>query len=131
MSATFIERCIHRGDYENDGGAVDLDEFENCLVMYEAGMLTNTAIIERFAESEPQEEQIQDLLNTMPATTLSLNVPLVGILATPAAVARAQWVRSIRAVLNAGLWSLDAESTDGTYLDGFDTAAEVETALGL
>lgn len=128
--ASFIERVMYLSDYETDGGPVDLDEFENCLVLFETNALSNVTVRERFASTTPQRNQIQAILDTMPTSSLTLTILTVGVAAGANAQARARWARSVRAILNCGRWSQDP-ATNSTYFDNYDTAAKVQSALGI
>lgn len=111
MSASFLERCLNLGDYENDGGAIDTVDLHSHLVLYEAGLCTAANIYFRYSCTEAQENDVDAILATMPGTILSaLN-----------AVARARWAGVIFHVLKLGLQGHPS----------YDSVAEVETALGI
>jgi len=104
MSATFIERCIRVGDYDNDGGIIDLETFEDFLYLYEAsasgidGDFMETA----FSLTPAQRAQLDDILATRPATLLTaLN-----------ATARSRWAHTIFSVLRCGVRAMPEMDTD-------------------
>lgn len=111
MSASFIERCTLTGDYENDGGNVDLGQLQSCLVMYEAGIVNAAFIKTCFSCTTAQGEDVNDILATMPSVLLTI---LNGL-------ARARWTARIIEVLRAGQqqWS------------GFTNVALIKGHLGI
>lgn len=111
MSATFYERLMRIGDYENDGGIVDVEGFQNCLALYEAGDYSASQIKSYFSCTAEQEEDVDDILGTLPGTLLSF-------LQT---AARARWALHIGAVFRGSLMALS----------GFSTEAECKAAIGL
>jgi len=108
MSATFYERILRTGDYENDGGYIDIEEFEDLLVMYEAGEVGAALIKSRFSCTTPQADDVDDILATIPN-------PLLGVLV------RARWAHLVAAICRSGLRGVAA----------YDTPAELEAELGV
>lgn len=110
MSATFIERCIRVGDYENDGGIIDIEDLEDHLHLLESGDITTADIETRFSLTTAQRTQLDDIVATLPAVTTAAD-----------AAARAGWVHRVFGVLRLGVRG----HTD------YDTDAKCATALGL
>ncbi len=111
MSATLIERCIRVGDFENDGGIIDIDDFEDYLYLLEAGIATAADLEAHFSLTTAQREQLDALVATMPASLLS----------AVNAAARARWVHKIYSVFRLGVRA----NAD------FDTDAKCAAALGI
>lgn len=109
--ATFIERCLRQGDWENDGGLVDIDLFQNSLALFESGRMTNADIHLLFNCTPGQAAEMEEITGTMPANTSSV----------PQAIARARWVVTTCAILRAGLIPWPA----------YDTPNKVRLSLGL
>lgn len=111
MSATFIERCIRVGDWENDGGIVDIGQLQTMLTLYEAGQINAQSIKDWFACTTEQGDELDEVLGTMPGTLLTLLQ----------AAARARWANTVCAIFTAGVM----------MHPDYDTANECRAALGL
>ena len=101
---------MYLGDYENDGGAIDLHVLWQLLHMYEAGIVDAAYIKTRHSLTTPQGADLDELLATMPGLILTaLN-----------ATARARWADTVYAVLYIG--------SEGNT--GFNSEALARAALG-
>lgn len=95
MSATFIERVIRVGDFDNDGGIIDMEALADFLILYEADALGITAdfLESEFSLTSPQRDQLDDILATRPSALLTaLN-----------ATSRARWAHRVSSVLRCGV----------------------------
>lgn len=110
MAATFYERCLRIGDYENDGGIVDLDALRVSFILYSDG-LVNAAWVKTTlgCTGTAQENDCQDILDTLPVVVLVLS-----------AAERAAWPHKVNAIFTAGVMGV-----------GFTTEALCKTALGI
>lgn len=117
MAATFYQRVLQIGDWENDGGAIDLGELYSYLVLYE-GSLMSAAQIKSFTNcTTAQEDDVDEILGTMPNTILSaLN-----------ATARARWPHLVYNVFKLGLYGAQGD----TRFAAFDSEADIKAALGI
>lgn len=117
MSATFYERMMRSGDWENDGGSINYDGLYKALRLFESSLVDDDYVaVEAVRDvgttlTTPQRADLDDVLATMPNVVLSaLN-----------ATARARWTHKIYAISCA---ALDQRT-------GFTTEAMVKTALGV
>lgn len=111
MAASFYERVLGLGDYENDGGIIDVGEMGTELVLYEASLTTAAAMKTKWSLTGAQGTDLDDILATMPNTLITL----------VQAAARARWAAKTFNVFKLGC------QTDSR----FDTVAELKTALGI
>lgn len=110
MSASFYERILQLGDWENDGGPVDVSDLQSQLILYEAGLMTAAEIASRYNCTVAQVLDVEEILGTMPTALLS----------AVQAAARARWSAKIGQVFKLG----------SQQDQRFDTVAEVKAAIG-
>lgn len=117
MSATFYERACKFGAYTTNGGALDLGELHDAMVLYAEGLVDSTYVSARATQgppsalTAPQIVELETLLATKPSYALS----------QCDAIAIAAWVGRVNAILVAG----------SKHYTGFSTEALVKTALGV
>lgn len=111
MSATFYERAIGVGDYDSDGGLIDLTAFFREIVLFEAGLTTAAALKTAFSLTTAQGNDLDDVLATMPGLVITLTQ----------AATRARWAQKVYQVFYLG------RQGDPR----FDTTAECKTAIGV
>ena len=109
--ATFIERVMRIGDYEEDGGHVDLDMFRTGLVLLQRGLIDAAYIKDLLGCTVPQGGDMDEILGLMPAST----PPEL------AETARMCWITEVYEILRAGLMQWV----------GFELEGDVRSALGL
>lgn len=112
--ASFVERCIRKDDWQEDGGHVDLDALQTGLVLYEAGKVDAAWLKTLFSCTGPQATQLDAILGTMPANVVVATVEL-------SPPERHRWAALIAEVMRAGL----AELAD------FTTEAACKAAIGI
>ena len=108
MSATFIERCTLKGDFYDDGGAVDLNHLKAALNIYDNDELTAEDLATIFNCTAGQTTELNEILATRPNAQKS-------------EFKRAQWSEKIVGIMYGG-------SQDWT---GFETASACRVKLGL
>jgi len=108
MSATFIERCTLKGDYEIDGGAIDLNHLKAALNIFDNEELDAENLSGIFNCTAGQETELNEILATRPNAQKS-------------EFKRAQWSEKIVGVMYGG-------SQNWT---GFETASACRVKLGL
>jgi hypothetical protein len=103
--ATFIERACAYGEYESDGGAIDINAFMHTLVLWNEDQISSAQLHGYFACTPAQEAECEEILATRPGGGL----------------ARVQWASRVIAKIWAG----------GQFQFGLVDAASVRAALGL
>jgi len=108
MSATLIERCTLKGDFENDGGAIDLNHLKAAINIFDNDELTAEDLEGIFGCTAGQAVVLNEILATRPNSQKS-------------EFKRAQWSEKIIGVMYGG-------SQNWT---GFETASACRVKLGL
>ena len=103
--ATFIQRCVQEGDFETDGGAIDLNLFKAVLNLADYGLITLPEFKTILGCTVAQGNEVDELFGSAPAAILD----------------KTRWAEAVVAVMYAG----------SKYWSGFETAAACRVKLGL
>jgi hypothetical protein len=103
--ATFIQRCVQEGDFETDGGAIDLNFLKSVTNLCDYGLLTRAEFKTILNCTVAQANECDEIFAAAPAPVLD----------------KARWAEAVVAVMYAG----------SQHWVGFETASACRVKLGL
>ena len=65
--ASFIDRCLARGDYNDDGGSVDIEVFKSFLNLIIEGSFATTKAHDYFSCTQAQMDEMDEIIATLPS----------------------------------------------------------------
>lgn len=111
--ASFIDRCIRTGNWQDDGSAVDIAYFNSALTCFDADLIDATQLKTLFNCTTDQGNELDEIIGQRPSNQNS--------------VPASRWAKMVIAVLDVALFEVSASST----ITGLNSAEAVRTALGL